>query len=100
MSRRSVSERGGSSLQTSMAAPATWPLSSAASRSASTTIPPRAQLTTRAPGRSSASSRAPAMPSVSGVSGTWKVTTSASRSSASKSGTSRAPTSRARASGM
>ena len=41
--------RAGSSTKTSIAAPATWPLSSAAARSSSTTSPPRAQLMRRTP---------------------------------------------------
>ena len=90
---------GGSSLHTSMAAPATCPASSAARRSPSWMIPPRAQFTSRTPRLVRASSAAATMCSVSDVRGTWTVMTSDSPSRVSKS-VSCAPTSRARASGM
>ncbi len=92
-------DSGGSSLHTSTAAPATWPESSAASRSASLTMPPRAQLTTRTPGFIAASSRAPIMFSVSSVSGTWTVRMSERLSTVCRS-VRRTPRSRARLSGM
>ena len=99
MSRLTTSETGGSSLHTSTAAPATCPDSSAESRAASLTMPPRAQFTIRTPGFISAISRAPSMFSVSSLSGTCTVTTSARVESVCRS-VSRTPRSRARPSGM
>ena len=92
-------DTGGSSLHTSTAAPATWPESSAARRSASSTMPPRAQLTTRAPALHARRARAPPiMFSVSSVSGTCTVRMSARLSTVCRS-VRRTPRSRARLSG-
>src|SRR6266540_1311933 len=67
----------GSSANTSRAAPARWPDSTALASAVSSTIPPRAVLTRRAPGLTAASSRSPSSPTVSGVLGRWMVTMSA-----------------------
>mmetsp|Transcript_11045 Transcript_11045/g.36670 ORF Transcript_11045/g.36670 Transcript_11045/m.36670 type:complete len:410 (+) Transcript_11045:598-1827(+) len=70
---------GGSDSKTSSAAPASWPDSSAASRSGSLMMPPRAQLTMRAPGFMVAMDALLIMSRVSSSSGTWMVRTSARR---------------------
>src|SRR5439155_784622 len=60
---------GGSFSSTSRAAPATWPLLMAAASAASSTMPPRAQLTMRTPRRMRAVVPGPMSPRVSGVLG-------------------------------
>ena len=73
----------GSSANTSSAAPATWPESSAALRSASTTSPPRAQLMMRTPFFVLASALASIRLRVASVSGVCRVMKSARASSSS-----------------
>mmetsp|Transcript_20290 Transcript_20290/g.61861 ORF Transcript_20290/g.61861 Transcript_20290/m.61861 type:complete len:477 (+) Transcript_20290:705-2135(+) len=68
---------GGSDSNTSTAAPATWPDCSAASRSASLMMPPRAQLMMRTPGFIVAIDVLLIMSFVSSSSGTWTVRKSA-----------------------
>ena len=68
----------GSAEKTSSAAPATWPERSASSSASSSTSSPRAALTMRTPGFMRANASASTEPRVSGVSGRWRVTKSAS----------------------
>src|SRR5262249_48110561 len=75
----------GSSTKTSKAAPATWPESSAARSAASSTRPPRAQLTMRTPLRVFAIALASMMLLVFSVSGVCSVMKSARRRSSSSS---------------
>ncbi len=89
----------GSCSNTSSAAPASLPSSSAFASACSSTIPPRAVFTIRAPSFMSASSRSPISPSVSGVLGRWIVRTSDCTSSASSVGISSTPISFARSRG-
>ena len=72
----------GSVACTSSAAPARWPDRTAASKSASTTWPPRAMLTRYAPGGIAAKAAASSRPSVCGVSGKALTTIWASASAA------------------
>ena len=87
MSRRPVVAVGvaGSTAKTSSAAPATWPESRAARSAASSTSPPRAQLTMRTPGFIRAIASAERMLRVLSVSGTCRVTMSARRRRSSSS---------------
>ena len=66
-------------MKTSSPAPATLPESSAAIRSFSTMISPRAQFTIRTPGFILANAAAFNMPRVCSVTGMWTVMKSASR---------------------
>jgi hypothetical protein len=75
----------GSSTKTSRAAPPRCPESSAASSAPSSTMPPRAALTSSAPFFILPSASAPRMPLVSLVSGVWMVMKSARRRSSSRS---------------
>ena len=75
----------GSAANTSRAAPPTCPLSMAAARSSSTTIPPRATLMMRMPCLALASRSASMSPTVSGVLATWMVTKSLTSMSVSRS---------------
>ena len=70
---RGLGKLGGSPSNTSSAAPATLPASSASSRATSSMIPPRAQLTRKTPSVIRASSPPAIMPRVSGSSGTCRV---------------------------
>ncbi len=67
----------GSLGNTSSAAPATLPLSSASLSAASSISSPRAQLMTRTPSRIAANASASRNPRVSAVLGRWIVTKSA-----------------------
>ena len=82
--RSGLSAGGGSAVYTSSAAPAQRPLCSASTSAASSTIPPRAALTTYTPSRQSLNVSASSMPVVSAVLGTWKVSASACGASSSK----------------
>src|SRR5262245_49483228 len=75
----------GSSVNTSKAAPATWPESSAARNASSSTSPPRAQLMMRTPFFIAAIALPSMMPLVLSVSGVCSVTKSARLSSSGRS---------------
>ena len=98
--RNGKSAGGGSTSNTSSAAPATCPLSSAASSAPSSISPPRAQLTIRTPGLHSASRRASSMCLVSGVSGMCMEMKSARGSASSSWSTSSTCKARARLAAM
>ncbi len=68
----------GSTGQTSIAAPATLPLSRARARASSSTMPPRATLTTRTPSFIAAKAASETKPRVSAFLGRWMVMKSAS----------------------